>query len=145
MRIAVINGPNLNLLGTREPDVYGAETLEKIEELVRASQVNESVEFTWFQSNHEGSLIETIQSLVEKVDGFVVNAAALTHTSVALRDCLLGTGVPFVEVHLSNIFAREEFRRKSLLSDIAVGVVCGFGPQSYVVGTSALVHHLKNR
>ena len=145
MRIAVLNGPNLNLLGTREPDIYGTETLEQIEALVRASQASESVSFTWFQSNHEGGLVEAVQSLGGEADGLIVNAAALTHTSVALRDGLLSVRLPFVEVHLSNIFAREEFRRKSLLSDIAVGLVCGFGAQSYVLGTAALVHHLKNR
>jgi 3-dehydroquinate dehydratase-2 len=142
VRIAVINGPNLNLLGTREPDIYGTETLEEIEALVRQSQ---SVVVDWYQSNHEGNLVETIQSVAGEVDGFLVNAAALTHTSVALRDSLLGTGVPFVEVHLTNIFAREEFRHKSLLSDIAVGLVCGFGAQSYVLGASALVHYLEKR
>ena len=145
MRIAVLNGPNLNLLGTREPEIYGTETLEQIEALVRASQASESVSFTWFQSNHEGGLVEAVQSLGGEADGLIVNAAALTHTSVALRDGLLSVRLPFVEVHLSNIFAREEFRRKSLLSDIAVGLVCGFGAQSYVLGTTALVHHLKSR
>jgi 3-dehydroquinate dehydratase-2 len=145
VRIAVLNGPNLNLLGTREPDVYGTETLEEIEQMVKVSPAAESVEMDWFQSNHEGQLVETIQSLADEVDGFVINAAALTHTSVALRDCLLGVSVPFVEVHISNIFAREEFRHKSLLSDIAVGLVCGFGAHSYVLGTSAIVRHLENQ
>jgi len=144
VRIAVLNGPNLNLLGNREPDIYGTQTLEQIEELVRASQPSESVDIDWFQSNHEGELVEIIQSLAGKVDGLLVNAAGLTHTSVAIRDGLLAVDIPFVEIHLTNIFAREEFRRTSLLSDIAVGLVCGFGAQSYVSGMAALLHHLKS-
>ncbi len=143
MRIAVLNGPNLNLLGTREPEVYGTETLAQIEELVRATHQAAGVSIDWFQSNHEGALVDAVQSFADSADGLVINAAALTHTSVALRDALLSVGIPFVEVHLSNIFAREEFRHKSLLSDIATGLVCGFGSQSYVLGTSALLSHLK--
>lgn len=145
MRIAVLNGPNLNLLGNREPDIYGTRTLAQIEALVRASQPSESVDIDWFQSNHEGELVEIIQSFAGQVDGLLVNAAGLTHTSVALRDGLLAVNIPFVEIHLTNIFAREEFRRTSLLSDIAVGLVCGFGAQSYVSGMAALLHHLRNR
>lgn len=145
MRIAVLNGPNLNLLGNREPDIYGTRTLAQIEALVRASQPSESVDIDWFQSNHEGELVEIIQSFAGQVDGLLVNAAGLTHTSVALRDGLLAVNIPFVEIHLTNIFAREEFRRTSLLSDIAVGLVCGFGAQSYVSGMAALLHHLQNR
>lgn len=143
MRIAVLNGPNLNLLGTREPDVYGRATLAEIEAAVRSDADALGATVHWMQSNDEGALVDAVQSLPGRSDGALINAAAYTHTSVALRDALLAVRVPFVEVHLSNIFAREEFRRRSLLADLAVGVIAGFGPQSYRLGLRALVERLR--
>jgi len=139
MHIAVLNGPNLNLLGVREPDRYGTRTLEQIETAVRARAGALGVEVSWFQSNLEGELVDAIQAWRGRADGALVNAAGYTHTSVAIRDALLAVRVPFVEVHLSNPAAREEFRRRSLLSDIALGVVAGFGEDSYLLGLEALV------
>ncbi len=145
MRITVLNGPNLNLLGSREPDVYGTARLVDIEQSVRARADSHGVEIAWAQTNHEGELVDLVQALSGNADGALVNAAALTHTSVSLRDALLATDVPFVEVHLSNIFAREEERRKSLIADIAVGIIAGFGARSYLLGLDALVTHLEDR
>lgn len=145
MRIAVLNGPNLNLLGAREPDVYGRVTLAEIEARTRARAGELGVELSWTQTNHEGELVEAIQGLRGRADGAVINAAAFTHTSLAVRDALLAVGVPFVEVHLSNIFAREAERRRSLLADIAVGVVSGFGADSYRLGLEGLVGFLASR
>lgn len=143
MRIAVLNGPNLNLLGTREPEVYGRTTLAELEQLVRAEAGRLDVTLSWFQTNHEGAFVEAIQGLRGQADGALVNAAAFTHTSLALRDALLAVRVPFVEVHLSNIFAREPERRHSRLADLAVGVVAGFGPHGYLLGLQALVAKLR--
>ena len=147
MHIAVLNGPNLNLLGEREPDVYGRASLAEIEAAVRARARALGVECSWTQTNHEGELVEAIQALKgpPRVDGAIVNAAAFTHTSLAVRDALLAVRVPFVEVHLSNIFAREPERRRSLLADLAVGVVTGFGADSYHLGLEALVRFLGRR
>ena len=145
MRICVLNGPNLNLLGQREPEVYGRATLGDIERLVRQSAGGLGVELEWFQTNHEGALVEAIQQLKGRVDGALINAAALTHTSLAVRDALLAVQVPFVELHLSNIFAREEMRRHSMLADLAIGIISGFGVRSYLLGLQALVSHLRGR
>ena len=145
MRIAVLNGPNLNLLGTREPAVYGRDTMAELEARVSARAAELGVALMWRQTNHEGTFVEWVQALPGEVEGALVNAAALTHTSLAVRDAWLAVRVPFVEVHLSNIFAREPERRRSLLADLAVGVVAGFGPQSYVLGLDALVGHLRGR
>lgn len=145
MRVAVLNGPNLNLLGSREPEVYGTDSLATIERRVRERARERGVQLAWHQTNHEGELVELVQGLGEAADGALVNAAALTHTSLAVRDALLAVRVPFVEVHLSNIFAREPERRRSLLADVAVGVVAGFGPHSYVLGLDALVGYLEAR
>jgi 3-dehydroquinate dehydratase II len=145
VRIAVLNGPNLNLLGEREPEVYGRETLGEVEARTRERARALGVELEWRQTNHEGELVEAIQQLRGKADGAVVNAAAFTHTSLAVRDALLAVRVPFVEVHLSNIFAREPERRRSLLADAAVGVVAGFGAESYRLGLEGLVGHLQSR
>ncbi len=142
MRIAVLNGPNLNLLGTREPDVYGRTTLPELEAQVRAEAGRLGVTLEWMQTNHEGEFVEAVQALRGRVDGALVNAAALTHTSLALRDAFLAVKVPFVEVHLSNIFAREEERRHSRLADLAIGIVAGFGPKGYLLGLQALVAKL---
>ncbi len=139
MRIAVLHGPNLNLLGRREPEVYGYTTLEEIVDRLHELGRSLSVEVESFQSNSEGALIDFIEAASPRVDGFVVNAGALTHTSIALRDCLVGVGRPFVEVHLSNTAARERFRHHSYLSSVAGGVVYGFGPDSYLLGLRGLV------
>ena len=145
MYIAVLNGPNLNLLGEREPELYGRASLAEIEAAVRERARALGVECSWKQTNHEGELVEAIQGLKGHADGAVINAAAFTHTSLAVRDALLAVRVPFVEVHLSNIFAREPERRRSLLADLAVGVVTGFGADSYRLGLEGLVGFLASR
>ena len=143
MRIAVLNGPNLNLLGQREPEVYGRTTLAEIEALVRKAAVPLGVEIDWFQTNHEGEMVDAVQQLRGRVDGALINAAALTHSSLALRDALLAVRVPFVELHLSNIFAREPERRQSVIADLAVGMITGFGAQSYLLALQALMSRLR--
>ncbi|MEO8636267.1 MAG: type II 3-dehydroquinate dehydratase [Gemmatimonadales bacterium] len=142
MRIAVLNGPNLNLLGTREPEVYGSTTLAELEQQVRAEAARLNVTLTWHQTNHEGDFVDAVQGLRGQVDGALVNAAAFTHTSLAIRDAFLAVKVPFVEVHLSNIFAREAERRHSRLADLALGIVAGFGPAGYTLALNALVTRL---
>jgi 3-dehydroquinate dehydratase-2 len=143
MRIAVLNGPNLNLLGQREPEVYGRTSLAEIERLVREAAGPLGVEIDWFQTNHEGDLVEAVQRLSGQIDGALINAAALTHSSLALRDALLAVRVPFVELHLSNIFAREPERRHSVIADLALGLVTGFGAQSYVLALQGLMGRLR--
>ena len=143
MRIAVLNGPNLNLLGQREPEVYGRVSLDEIEALVRDAARTLGAEIEWLQTNHEGALVDAVQGLRGRVDGALINAAALTHSSLALRDALLAVRIPFVELHLSNIFAREPERRHSMIADLAVGVVTGFGAQSYLLALQALVWRLR--
>jgi 3-dehydroquinate dehydratase-2 len=143
MRITVLNGPNLNLLGQREPELYGRATLAEIEALVRDAARPLGAEIEWFQTNHEGAMVDAAQGLKGRADGALINAAALTHTSLALRDALLAVKVPFVEVHLSNIFAREPERRHSQIADLAVGMVTGFGAQSYILALHALVSRLR--
>ena len=142
MKIAVINGPNLNLLGMREPELYGTTTLPQIEQHLRevGSQIGADLQFV--QLNGEGEIVEHIHSLRGKVDGALVNAGAYSHTSLAIRDALAGVAVPFVEVHMTNIFAREPERRHSALADAAVAVVCGFGAESYELALRGLVHKL---
>jgi 3-dehydroquinate dehydratase-2 len=143
VRIAVVHGPNLNLLGTREPQVYGVATLARVDEGLAALARELGAEAEFFQSNHEGALVDHVQQAAARVDGFVVNAGAYTHTSIALRDALAGVARPYVEVHVSNVFARERFRHRSYLAGLAVGVVSGFGPNSYRLGFRALVEHLR--
>ena len=143
--IAVLNGPNLNMLGEREPEIYGRTSLADIERMIKERARALDVECTWVQTNHEGELVEAIQALKGHADGAVINAAAFTHTSLAVRDALLAVHVPFVEVHLSNIFGREPERRRSLLADLAVGVVTGFGADSYRLGLEGLVGRLQSR
>lgn len=146
MNIAVLNGPNLNLLGVREPERYGTVSLAEIERRVRARAAPLGVAIDpWIQSNHEGVLVDAVQALRGAADGVLINAGAYTHTSLALRDALLAVPVPFVEVHLSNVFAREEPRRHSLLADLAVGVIAGFGADSYLLGLEALVAAIGRR
>ena len=145
MRVVVLNGPNLNLLGTREPGIYGTARIEDIEETLRARAAELGAEIVWHQTNHEGELVELVQGLRGTADGALINAAALTHTSLALRDALLAVEIPFVEVHLTNIFGRERERRRSLIADLAVGVIAGFGGRSYLLGLDALTAHLTDR
>lgn len=142
MDLLLINGPNLNLVGQREPSLYGSQTLSDIakELLVTANELE--VKLNFFQSNSEGEIIDCIHSCINSTDGILINAGAYTHTSIALRDALLGVEIPYVELHLSNIYAREEFRQKSFLADRAIGVVCGFGPTSYQLALKGLVAHL---
>jgi 3-dehydroquinate dehydratase-2 len=144
VRVAVLNGPNLNLLGSREPERYGTARLSDVEQLVREHGRALGVEIDWFQSNLEGELVERVQDLPGKAEGALINAAAYTHTSLAVRDALLAVKVPFVEVHLTNVFAREPERQRSLFADLALGVVAGFGPRSYLVGLDALVGYLRD-
>jgi 3-dehydroquinate dehydratase-2 len=139
MRVAVLHGPNLRLLGRREPELYGYTTLDEIDDRVRALGHELSVEVESLQSNSAGARIDFIEAASPRGEGFVINAGALTHTSIALRDCLVGVGRPFVEVHISNTAARERFRHRSYLSAVAGGVVYGFGPESYLLGLRGLV------
>jgi 3-dehydroquinate dehydratase II len=132
MKILLLNGPNLNLLGTREPQTYGHATLAEVESMAQQQAAAHGAELLCFQSNHEGALIDRIQAARgEAVDAIVINPGGLTHTSVALRDALAGVAIPFVEVHISNVHQRESFRHHSYLSGIAVGVLAGFGVQGY--------------
>lgn len=146
LRILVMHGPNLNLLGSREPEHYGLQSLATInEELIELGD-QLGVEVVTFQSNHEGELVDRIhQAAVEHIDGIIINPAAYTHTSVALRDAMLGCRIPFIEVHLSNTQRREEFRHKSLLADVAKGLVCGFGPASYMLALRGLAELLRHK
>ena len=142
MKVAVLNGPNLNLLGTREPEIYGHETLEDVERRLRQVGKELRVELEFAQHNSEGDLIERVHAMRGRVDGALVNAGAYTHTSLALRDALAGIDLPFVEVHITNIFAREPERRHSMLANAAVGVVCGLGVLGYELALRGLVAHL---
>ena len=142
MRIAVLNGPNLNLLGTREPALYGHQTLADIEARLNVVARELRVDLEFSQQNGEGALIDYVQSLRQRVDGAVVNAGAYSHTSLALRDAFVAVDVPFVEVHVTNVFAREPERRHSMLAPAAVGVVCGFGAYGYELALRGLVARL---
>ncbi|MDE0899182.1 MAG: type II 3-dehydroquinate dehydratase [Longimicrobiales bacterium] len=143
MRIAVVHGPNLRLLGRREPEVYGRDTLDDVNRMIADLAEELRVEVEMFQSNHEGELIDFIDEASARVDGFLINPGAYTHTSIALRDALTGVDRPFVEAHLSNTAGRETFRRHSYLSPVASGVVYGFGVQSYLLGLRGLVSRLR--
>ena len=145
MRVLLLNGPNLNLLGLREPGLYGADTLDGIEQRLGSQAAELGVQLSCFQSNHEGALVDRIHQARGEVDGILINAGALTHTSVALRDALLGVAIPFVELHLSNVHAREAFRHTSYLADKAIGVISGFGPASYDLALQGLVTRLRSQ
>jgi len=142
MRILVLHGPNLNLLGKREPEIYGHQTLADIDASLHATAKRLAVEIECFQSNHEGELIDRIQAAMGQAAGLLINPGGFTHTSVALRDALVATRLPVVEVHLSNVYAREPFRQHSYVSPIALGVVSGLGAAGYRLALEALVEHL---
>lgn len=142
MRIAVVNGPSLNLLGTRQPAIYGTTTLAQIETSLREVAAGLSVELRFSQFNGEGEIIDAIHAMHGTADGLLINAGAYSHSSLAIRDALAATGVPFVEIHLTNIFAREPERRHSALAGAALGVVCGFGAMSYVLALHGIVARL---
>ncbi len=145
MQISVLNGPNLNLLGVREPAIYGDSTLDEVEAAVRERADRAGILLVWSQTNHEGEFVEMVHGLRGTADGALVNAAAFTHTSLAIRDAFLAVQIPFVEVHLSNVYAREPERRRSVLADLAIGVVTGFGLESYSLALDGLVAHLRRR
>lgn len=142
-RILVLHGPNLNLLGIREPEHYGTLRLGEIDRQINDLARKEGVAVEIFQSNSEGALVDRIQQALGKFDALVINPAAYTHTSIAIRDAILSVGIPTIEVHLSNIHSREAFRRTSLISDVVVGQVSGFGPQSYLLGLLGAIESLR--
>jgi 3-dehydroquinate dehydratase-2 len=145
MKVLFLNGPNLNLLGQREPEVYGRATLADIEARVRERAKKLKVEIDFRQSNQEGELVSWIQEAKGKFDVIVINAAAYTHTSIALRDAIAAVGVPTIEIHLSNVHAREEFRHKSLIAPVCRGLICGFGQKSYILALEASVDVKENK
>lgn len=144
MQILLLHGPNLNLLGTREPDIYGAMTLDEINTRLIEVAASHDVKLTARQTNHEGVLIDYIHEARRWANGLVINPGGYTHTSVALRDAIAGVGIPTVEVHLSNIHAREEFRHKSLIAPVCIGQICGLGWYGYQLALEGLIQHLKS-
>ena len=143
LSILVLHGPNLNLLGQREPEIYGSLTLADINRLLVEDGRTLSAKITAVQSNHEGTLVDAIHDALFKHQGIIINAGAYTHTSVALRDAIASVKIPTVEVHLSNIYRREEFRHHSYIAPLAIGQISGFGAKSYLLGLQALIHHLR--
>lgn len=143
MKILLLNGPNLNLLGTREPEKYGNTTLKDIENHLGEIANKNNVQLECFQSNHEGELVDKIQQAKGAFDGIILNAGGYTHTSVAIRDAIASVDVPVVEIHLTNIHAREEFRHNSLLAAVCIGQICGFGAHSYDLGFDAIINYLE--
>lgn len=144
-QILVINGPNLNLLGQREPEIYGTATLADINRQLTELAQQHSVELDFYQSNHEGEIIDRLHSAINSVDGILINPGAYSHYSIAIRDAISSVRIPVVEVHLSNIHAREEFRQHSVIAPVAVGQISGFGTQSYALGLLALVEYLRRQ
>ena len=145
MDILLINGPNLNLLGTREPEIYGNMTLNQLEEKLLDYSIKNKFQLECFQSNHEGEIVDRIQLSIGKVKGILINAGAFTHTSVAIRDAMTGSNIPFVELHITNIYSREDFRKKSFLTDKAIGIVSGFGIRSYFLALDGIIGYLKDK
>lgn len=143
LSILVLHGPNLNLLGRREPEVYGSTTLGDINRSLEAVGQSLQAKITAFQSNHEGTLVDTIHAAWDQHHGILINPGAYTHTSVAIRDAIAGVALPTVEVHLSNVYKREAFRHHSYIAPVAIGQISGFGAESYRLGLHALVHHLR--
>jgi 3-dehydroquinate dehydratase-2 len=142
--ILFLNGPNLNLLGTRQPEVYGRTTLKDIETMCHAAAAQRGVTVAFAQSNHEGALLDAIHAARGTYDGIILNAGAYTHTSVALMDAISSVAIPTIELHLSNVHAREAFRHQSYIARVAVGVICGFGARGYVLALDALLGHLES-
>ena len=145
MNILLINGPNLNLLGTREPEIYGNKTLSDIEQDLNLTAKSKGTILECFQSNHEGKIFDKIQDSVKNIQGILINAGAFTHTSISIRDALIGSKIPFVELHISNIFSREEFRKESYLTDKAIGIISGFGISSYSLALEGIIGYLSNK
>lgn len=143
MRILILHGPNLNMLGTREPGIYGSMTLSQINEALEVLAHELGCEVSFMQSNSEGALVDAIQSALDRFDGILINPAAYTHTSVAIRDAISSVALPVVEVHLSNIYRREEFRTKSYIAPVSIGQVSGFGPESYLLGLRAIFTYIE--
>ncbi len=139
MRLLVLNGPNLNLLGEREPEIYGRATLTEIEAKVRAAAAAHGAQVEFRQTNSEGQLVDWIQGARGKFDAVIINAGAYTHTSIAIRDAIASTGIPTIEVHLSNVYAREDFRQKSMIAPVCRGVIAGFGPKSYLLAVESVI------
>ena len=144
MNLLLINGPNLNLLGTREPEIYGNKTLSDIENDLTKFAEQKSINLQCFQSNHEGEIVDKIQDSVNSIHGILINAGAFTHTSISIRDALIGSKIPFVELHISNIFSREEFRKESFLTDKAIGIISGFGITSYFLALEGIIEFLSS-
>ena len=145
MNILLINGPNLNLLGTREPEIYGNKTLKDIEQDLMEAAESKRTLLECFQSNHEGEIVDKIQDSVNSIQGILINAGAFTHTSISIRDALIGSKIPFVELHISNIFSRENFRKESFLTDKAIGIICGFGISSYSLALEGIIGYLSSK
>ena len=144
MNILLINGPNLNLLGTREPEIYGNKTLSDIEQDLTKAAESKNILLECFQSNHEGEIVDKVHASVNNIQGILINAGAFTHTSISIRDALIGSKIPFVELHISNIFSREEFRKESFLTDKAIGIVSGFGISSYSLALEGIIGYLSS-
>ncbi|MFI5321936.1 MAG: type II 3-dehydroquinate dehydratase [Thermodesulfobacteriota bacterium] len=145
MKILIIHGPNLNMLGKREPEIYGGDTLQEINRLIRDEAKKLGVKTEIFQSNSEGEIVGRVQEAMIKFDGLLINPGAYTHTSIAIRDAILSAGLPVAEAHISNIYKREDFRQKSFISGVALGVISGFGKDSYILGLRGLVNYLNSR